>query len=349
MVTLATGLVQRGHAVECLTYFPGFTFFREEIARSGVTIHDVVKRGRVGANVILAIRDVLRSASFDAVLAFMETPSLYAEMAALGLPVRVVVSERVEPPVRADARQYLRAFTHQFADAIVTNSRTSLAAWSARFPRLQHKLHCIFNGVDLSHFIPTPIPDMDRELRLVAIGTIVDRKNALGLARGLVDLRHRGAVVPSISWVGKEESGTRGKDYRNAVDQLLKQEGLESCWKWCGESKDIRPYLADAHGLIHPSFREGLANAICEAFAMGRPVLASGVGDNRWLIGNDQRGLTFEPSQPTSIADAIYRYVTLDTASRNLLGGNARAFAEESLGAVRYVDEYVSLLGGKGP
>ncbi|MCZ8132990.1 MAG: glycosyltransferase [Steroidobacteraceae bacterium] len=347
LVALAVGLAKRGHHVECISYHAGYDFFRPALAAAGVAVHVVPKRGRLGANVVAAIRRRLVAGRFRAIVAFMETPSVYAELASAGLPVRVIVSERVDP-LGATYTPMLRAraLLHRRADAVVANSATSRDIWTELFPGLASRFCVIRNGVDLAHFAPAPAPSSDSPLRLVAVGTVVERKNAHGLAEALAVLRARGLPLPVVTWVGKTEPGQATAAYRARLDRQLAEDGLEQHWVWAGEQRDVRPYIEAAHALIHPSFREGLSNAVCEAFACARPAIAAAVGDTTWMLGGERRGTGFDPLDVPSIADALQRFAALGPDERRARGAAARAFAEKELGFERFVERFEALLVG---
>jgi glycosyltransferase involved in cell wall biosynthesis len=346
MAALAVGLRHRGHEVKCFSYHPGYEFFRPALDAAGIPVIVHAKRSRIGFDVALALRGVIREWDAEAAIAFMETPSVYAEVASLGLGVRLIVSERVDPQIGVRGWSLrVRAFLHRAADAVVANSSTARNLWIKCFPRLESKFHVIPNGVDLVHFSAQPMPSTSNGPRLVSIGTVTARKNAHGLIEALVLLRARGSKVPHVTWVGKFESDRDSVAYRSLMNRRILEVGLEQSWSWAGEQQDVRSFLASAHALIHPSLREGLANVICEAMAAGRPVLASAVGDNTWLVGDAERGRTFDPEDPASIADAIDDFCRCGPDTLCNQGLAARRFAERELAFESFVSGYERLLG----
>src|SRR5205814_2077954 len=82
---------------------------------------------------------------------------------------------------------------------------------------------------------------------------------------------------------------------------------------------------------IHPSFLEGVPNAVGEALACGRPVLVSDVCDHRRLVKQGVTGFLFNPADPSSIADAIWEFSCLSDPKRIEMGKQARGFAEREL------------------
>lgn len=65
--------------------------------------------------------------------------------------------------------------------------------------------------------------------------------------------------------------------------------------------------------VLNGSFSEGLSNALLEAIAAGRPVLASDIAGNRWPLmdekGSHPCGLFFDPSNPADFAEKALRLI----------------------------------------
>jgi glycosyltransferase involved in cell wall biosynthesis len=95
--------------------------------------------------------------------------------------------------------------------------------------------------------------------------------------------------------------------------------------------------------LLHPSCVEGLPNAICEALAAGRPVLASNIGDHSILLNHGERGLLFNPHDEVEMADAIRAFAQLSQAERDRMGTAGRKYAKGELDMDRRAGEYLRL------
>jgi glycosyltransferase involved in cell wall biosynthesis len=110
-----------------------------------------------------------------------------------------------------------------------------------------------------------------------------------------------------------------------------------------GERTDVPELLSNHHALILGSFYEGLPNAICEALASGRPVLASDIGDHPILIQNNKTGFLFDPNKPEDIAECIYKFTQLSQKELTAMGHKARQFAEKHLSTDVGVTAYENL------
>lgn len=351
IVNLALGLARRGHTIEFLIYYPQFDFFRGRIDEAHLNVHEVPKTGRLGLAVMRALRRLIAARDYSAVLTFMETPGVYAELACLGQRrTPLVVSERVDPPPGSSSIGLrTRAWLHRRADRIVANSHACGQEWSRRFPALTGRVDVIWNGVDLQRFSPRKSPGRHSErLAVVAIGTLVPRKNAHGLVAAMAELKRRGHVLPRLTWFGKTDDTAHGVRYRAQLEVSIAAAGLADHWIWADECTDVERVLGEADLLVHASFREGLSNVICEALAAGCPVLAADVGDNRLLIGADERGALFDPADVVGLADCLARFQQRSVDDRSILRQAARSFAERELGIDRCVDRYESLFKSLG-
>ncbi|HVO48291.1 MAG TPA: glycosyltransferase [Steroidobacteraceae bacterium] len=348
MVELACGLAARGHSVEVFVYFPQYDFFRSRLEAQRIPVHEYPKDAGGSLAVVRGLASVLRKGAFDVVAAYQSTANLYAELARLAAPsTRLVVSERTSyHDDRSAIGALARRLLHLLADRVVANSRTQ-ARWLATKPWLTRRVACIYNGVDLEAFRPAPgAPESPDDLRLVGIGRIGPEKNLLNLVAALGHFERQFGYVPQIGWAGGHDESEAGTRYRKRLEEsLAKLPRVAQRWHWLGLQNDVPALLSRYHALVHPSWYEGLPNAVCEALAAGMPVLASSVCDHPLLVAEGQRGFLFDPADPRAIAAAIARLAALDAAGWRAFGVNAREYAVANLGLQTMVNSYERLFG----
>ncbi len=346
MATLAPALKQRGHSVQLFLYYPEQNFFRPQIDACGIVVHAHRKGGHYSFGVLKALASLIERCKFDIVLSYLDTPNVYTELTRLLVRgPKLVVSERSS--YQADRSPFgavLRRLLHVLSDHVVANSQTQ-TDWLRRKRWLAGKVSCIYNGLDLSSFSSEiVVPATPGDLRLLAIGRIGPEKNILNLIHALHLLYDTKGVAPEIGWVGRQDSSPAGLAYRHDVDMLLcERPEVAARWHWLGEESDVPRMLGGYHALIHPSLYEGLPNVVCEALAAGKPVLVSGVCDHPFLIADGRRGFLFDPTKPSSIAQAMESLSALSAECWRSMSRNAREFAEQTLGVERMVASYEDL------
>ena len=97
-----------------------------------------------------------------------------------------------------------------------------------------------------------------------------------------------------------------GPPYRAQLEQRIPA-GLQSRVDWAGvvPYQDLPVRYAAASVLVNPSLSESFGMTVVEAMASGRPVIATRVGGQEYLVADGTSGLLVEPEDPAELADAI--------------------------------------------
>jgi glycosyltransferase involved in cell wall biosynthesis len=81
--------------------------------------------------------------------------------------------------------------------------------------------------------------------------------------------------------------------------------GLQGSLRFLGSRLDVPEILRVVDILVHPSLEEGFCNAILEAMAAGKPVVATAVGGNPEAVMEGETGLLVPPGDGPALAEAI--------------------------------------------
>ena len=93
-------------------------------------------------------------------------------------------------------------------------------------------------------------------------------------------------------------------------------------------NSEVRPLYDLLELVLLPSRSEGLSQALLEAMALGKPVIASAAGGNLEVITNDTNGRLVAPLESAGWAHAIEELLTNPTLAQRL-GAAARGAARE--------------------
>ena len=340
LAAIACGLKRKRHIVEFFVYYPD-DHFKSLLDKDQVPVRFHPKPTRYSLKTPVALRTVIKEGRFDTVLAFLETPVVYAEFACLTLAgVKLIVSERNTVfGGRTSLGLRAKSILHLRADAIVTNSHAHRRWMEVRFPYLRNRLCTIWNGVDTAIYTPRLRRRAAGPLRLIGIGRVFGQKNLPILARTLRCCRELG-LDARVDWAGRFVD----EAYRKRAQTALNEEGVADLWTWLGERRDIPELLSGYDALILPSLWEGLPNTVCEALSCGLPVLASSVSDNASLVKDGVNGFVFDPCDPAAMSQAIGKLHNLDAADRLRMSGESRRFAVEKLSLNACINAFESLL-----
>jgi glycosyltransferase involved in cell wall biosynthesis len=134
---------------------------------------------------------------------------------------------------------------------------------------------------------------------------------------------------------------------RAALEALARELGVAERVRFLGSRTDVPALLAISDLLVHPSTEEGFCNAILEAMAAGRPVVATDVGGNREAVVDGETGLLVPSRAARPLAAAIASMLERpDLAKRMGIAARQRVAAEfdRSVMVRRYEDVYDGLL-----
>lgn len=349
IINLATGLQNRGHNVEYFIYYPKYKHYSNLIDNNKTLVHEYNKSFRYDISVLWKLRDIIKKKRYDCVISFLSTPNIYSELAMTGVrKIPLIVSMR-------NVYNYKHMFTyrrlidqlHRLSSFVTTNSHYQREQMEKLYPWVRNKIVTIYNGVDTKLFYPSKnkmLTNSNQNIKILVVATITQRKNVIGVAKALREYKHIYGNPPTIRWVGKISNNNNDVIEYNEARDILRKEGLDSKLEWLGERNDIPELLRSHHALLIASYREGLPNVICEAYASGIPVLASNIYEHPRIVKENETGYLFNPTDHRSIANALYRLTSLDTKDRCLMEEKTRTFAEKHFSNNVYIDKYEELI-----
>jgi glycosyltransferase involved in cell wall biosynthesis len=131
------------------------------------------------------------------------------------------------------------------------------------------------------------------------------------------------------------------------LEQQTLNLGLTDRVKFIGYNDDIARLLATSTFLVHTSEVEGCPNAIIEAMACGRPVVATDAGDAPSIIEDGKTGFVVRRGDDAMLVECMMKLMT-DRELCVRMGKTARAKAEREFGLSCLVNETLSAYRAAG-
>jgi glycosyltransferase involved in cell wall biosynthesis len=266
---------------------------RELVAR-GNDVDLAVLDTRAGGKLryLALARRTLRARRPDVVYAHFLVPA--GLIAALGARAPLVVTAHGRdvrnigaiPGVAVATRFVVRR-----AAAVVCVSDYLRRELELKVPEARGKTEVVSSGVDLERFAVTPPPD--GPTRFLCVGALTERKNVVRLADAFAQL---GAGTLTYAGEGALRPRLEGRERLQLLGAVPHDE--------------VAPLLADAHVLCQPSLVEPLGQALLEAMACGRSVVATRVGGPPELVPPDA-GVLVDPLDVDALAEAMRRAAAL--------------------------------------
>lgn len=343
LTLLAGGLRSRGIEATVLVMFDGGP--REDTLRAaGVpVVHLGFQRRSAGwrmpfANVLAFGRLVVRLRRLrpDVLHAFLFYSYVTAAPAARLARVPVLIAGRRGLADGKLGRRMLLAterFATRMTDLLVANAHAVAedARRAERFP--PGKAVVVYNGLPEAAFHAARPAAVVTDLPVVlCVANLKVYKGHRHLLEATARLRARGLPCTLLlAGDGPERGALEQQAARLSIDV-----------RFLGVRTDVERLLARADVVVLPSLEEGMSNAVMEAMAAERPIVATEVGGTGELLRN--RGVLVPPAQPDALADGIQRLL-VDPALARRLAARARAWSRAHLAVDAMVEQHVRIYG----
>jgi len=279
---------------------------RELVAR-GHTVERAVLDTRAGGKLryLELARRTLRAARPDVVYAHFLVPSGLVAALAGRAPLVVTAHGRdvrnvgAIPGVAAATRFVVRR-----AAAVVCVSEYLRRELEANVPDSRGKTEVVSSGVDLERFALTAPPDGPP--RFLCVGSLTERKNVVRLADAFARV---GEGTLTFAGDGPLRAALERRDGVHLTGRVPHDE--------------IAALLAESHVVCQPSLLEPLGQALLEAMACGRSVVATRIGGPPEFVP-PEAGVLVDPLDVDGLAAAMRA-----AASRPRPNAAARAAAAE--------------------
>lgn len=203
------------------------------------------------------------------------------------------------------------------------------------------KTRAILYGVDTERFRPLPGGAARRGLGLKGKGPVFGVIARLTEQKGHRFLLEAAAsalrVRPDLRFVFAGDG-----PLRETLEAQARGLGIGDRVRFLGFRSDVPALLAAFDVFVLPSLYEGLPNAVLEAMACGRPVVATAVDGTPEVVEDGVTGLLVPPRDPARLSEALLK--TAGSARlRERMGREARRRAVALHGVDRQVDAFHGL------
>lgn len=174
--------------------------------------------------------------------------------------------------------------------------------------------HGNINGIDTSHFnadacratrqqIRKTLHIDDNDFTFIFIGRIVKDKgmDELAMAMKNISASNHHCKLILVGWFEKEHDSIK-----EFSEDFFK---YNSCVRYVGYRKDVRPYLLAADALVFPSYREGFPQVVMEAGAMGLPSIVTDINGCNEIIVEGENGQIIPPKDSKALYKAMEHFL----------------------------------------
>lgn len=253
-------------------------------------------------------------------------------------------TEHIRPDIEnaGSGYLYMTGWAYRFPDLVSGVSREVIDYYTGNIGVAADRTRLVLNGVNVQAFAKQGDPLAKRhELGLSQDDFVV------GVMANLRPQKNHKNVITALSLISKSYPKLKlvlagDGSCRAELEQLVQEYSLENRVLFLG-------YREDAEGLMEmfdvyclPSFYEGMPLSIMEAWAAGKPVVATDVLGIRELVQDGVNGLLVASDDPTALSEGLKRVID-DDGFRSLIAANGEAIAHAECSIDRMVEKYEGL------
>jgi glycosyltransferase involved in cell wall biosynthesis len=289
---------------------------RQRLASAGIEVVFMHKGRGIDAGFSKRLAGFLRANvdRFDVMHAWLMSAGLWGRLALRKLGKRrpaTVVSYRSAEPHHWPGGAMLDRFLARYCELYICNSQAVQDVWAQRLRLDKAFLPVIANGVDAARFDPAQYDrfSVRQRLRVPAdavvitqVGTFKPAKNWPLFLEIAADICRR---EPSAIFLAVGH----GPLFDDVQVMLERYEDVADRIRFLGQREDIPELLAASDIVLSTSDVEGMPNAILEAMAAGKPVVATKISGSEELVRPGQTGTFFSVGDVAGATQALLELI----------------------------------------
>lgn len=124
-------------------------------------------------------------------------------------------------------------------------------------------------------------------------------------------------------------------------EKELAELGKQGIINYRGSQKDVRPWIARAHAIIHPStYGEGMSNVLLENAASGRFLITTDNPGCQETVVDGKSGFIYHGGNVDALVETVEKFLKLDNETRKRMGLVGRKHVEDNFSREIVVTAY---------
>jgi glycosyltransferase involved in cell wall biosynthesis len=314
----------------------------DELRASGAAVTSLAIGSHLAAprsvRAIVGTARALRREQVDIIHGYQWRPALVGAVVGrlAGVPLRLA-SKRSLTGDDSRAQRAWRRIARQ-VDTVIVNADALRSEGETHGMRCRWAL--LQNGVDTEHFRVSAPGAPAR-----AAAGLDPKRPVIGTVGRLEDRKGHEQLLLALKTLSARANGRRPQGLivgdgplREPLRERARELGIADDVRFTGTVSDVRPLLAAMDVFVLPSWAEGMSNALMEAMAAARPVVATAVGGNTEVVADGRTGVLVPPGNPDAIVEAVSELLRESEQAAGM-GAAARSFVTDRFGARARVAE----------
>ncbi|MFH1037257.1 MAG: glycosyltransferase [PVC group bacterium] len=271
----------------------------KELEGKGVPVEALALRDIMGprfARAIGGVSGAIRRHRVSVVHSYLFAANIISPLAGFLTGTTVITSRRDTGFWKKGRHILAHRAVNPLTFRITANSGEVVSYLLRREKASASRIVLVYNGIEPppgGRAVRPPVPE-----EKIKIGTLGNIRPVKGLEY-LLEAAGRLPVDPP--WELHIGGRVLDRRYHDRLQELGRRHRLQGRLTFRGEIVDPDSFLREMHIFVLPSLAEGFSNALLEAMAAGRAVIATTVGANPEVIDNGGNGFLVPPGDPAAL------------------------------------------------
>jgi len=316
---------------------------KEKVEESGVNFLTLPRKTRLDFNSLFKLVKLIKNKRIDIVMTTLFYADVIGAVAGKLAGVKAIFSwETVSAPEWLIKRRlWPYRFTIRYCDRIISVSQATAKFLVEKRGVPENKVVVIPYGVNDKEYVMGSGKAVRKSLGLNVDDFIIGTVGRLHPQKGHKYLFEAAKILvqqyPQVRFllVGDGE-------IKQELEDLVKNMNLQSNVLFLGYCTNVKDLLKAFDIFTLPSLYEGLPNAVLEAMAVGKPVVASAVDGILEAVVNGVTGLLVSPGNPEELKDAFIKLINNRELAKQM-GENGRKRVENVFLLDKQVEAFQNL------
>lgn len=201
----------------------------------------------------------------------------------------------------------------------------------------KNKISCIYTFIDAS----TILPCYDDDKYFLFLGRMAHQKGTIYAIEAMKYIKDTDYV---LKITGQITNSAEDQEIWN----FIKKNGLEEKVIFTGfkHGEELQDLISHSTCIVCPAiWYENMPNTVIEAYAYGKPVVASRIGSLAEIVIDGKTGLLFEMKNSKDLSEKLKKFIENPKLSKEL-GQNARMEVESKYEVSKHMNSVIQILKG---
>jgi len=191
------------------------------------------------------------------------------------------------------------------------------------------------SGVDIDYFNIEPFTN--KNITFLLIARLLKDKGIIEYIKAAKKIKSKIKNI-NFNLIGPKDASNNRVDF-----DYIKKNHNAKIINYLGFQKNIKPFIADSHVYVLPSYHEGLPRSVLEAMAMGRPIITTRVSGCKETVINNKNGFLIPCKNINILIEKMMWFIT-NKKKILIMGQKSRNLVEEKFSSKKIDNEFIKLL-----